>query len=294
MNAWTIRAAARWCCALAASLLVANGAAAQTAEPAGLVIDVQGSASTSSRGRIAILSGLEAGAELSLATGARVVVVNSASGRQFELTGPGAFRWAGGQVEVVRPGKVMVRETAGPAFGDVRLRTARIAQASISMRGPPAESADRMRLASPVSTWLLARPDAFRWQPAPGASGYRFQLTDSDGRTLHAARTMTTSVELPATVALDVGRTYGWMVEADLGGGRTADAWTEFGLAAPELRQRVERARPATGAGFADRVLYALLLEELGVREEATAQWRRLAAERPEDTELQARAQSVR
>jgi hypothetical protein len=263
---------------------------AQVPDPPGLVIDLQGAASVAGRGRVAILAGLAPGAELSLGAGARLVVVNSSTGRQFELTGPGAFRWAGGAIEIVRPGQLAVREPTGAVFNQVRLRTARLAQASIVMRGGAEEAG--LRLVSPVSTWLLERPKAFRWEPFAGAGAYRFQLTDSGGKPLHEARVTGTVVEMPAGVALEVGRTYGWQVKAELDGAKSAEGWTEFGLAAPDLRARVDGARPGAGTSFGDRLLYALLLEELGVREEAARSWAQLAAERPDDPDLRARARA--
>jgi hypothetical protein len=272
---------------LAAGLLVA-AAGAWAAEPPGLVIDVQGSATLGGK-RVAILTGLPSGEEIALAPAARVVVVHTQNGRQFELIGPGAFRWTGGRVEIVRPGELRVRESADAAFGDLRLRTGRIAQASISMRGTAAEST--IRLDSPVSTWLLEAPKSFRWQPVAGAAGYRFQLTDSNGKSLHEARTVAAAAELPASVVLEVGRTYGWQVQAELAGGRAVDGWTEFGVAGPDLRARVDRARPRADANFGDRLLYALLLDELGLREEAGQLWAQLARERPADPDLASRAQ---
>ena len=101
------------------------------------------------------------------------------------------------------------------------------------MRGPGEDAG--LRLVSPATTWLLERPLAFRWEPVAGARGYRFELTDSGGKPLHEARTAGTTVELPASVALEAGRTYGWQVKAELPGGKTTEGWTEFGLAAPDL-----------------------------------------------------------
>ena len=280
-----LRDLAAW---LAVGFALACAAGARASEPPGLVIDVQGEATLAGK-RVAILAGLPPGAEVALAPAARVVVVHTQNGRQFELIGPGAFRWTSGRVEIVRPGELRVRESADAAFGDLRLRTGRIAQASISMRGAPGES--KLQLASPVSTWLLEPPKSFRWQPVAGAVGYRFQLTDSNGKLLHEARTPAAAVELPASIALDTGRTYGWQVQAELPGGSVVDGWTEFGVAGPDLRARVDRARPRADASFGDRLLYALLLDELGVREEAERLWTQLARERPGDPDLRARAE---
>src|SRR5512147_2146016 len=89
---------------------------AQNADGPGLVLDVQGAATLDGRGKVAILAGLAPGTEVSLAPGARMVVLDNASGRQYELAGPGAFRWSAGRMEVVRPGQLAVREPTAPAF----------------------------------------------------------------------------------------------------------------------------------------------------------------------------------
>jgi len=273
---------------LAAAFALVCAAGAWASEPPGLIIDVQGEATLAGK-RVAILTGLPPGAEVSLAPAAKVVVVHTQNGRQFELIGPGAFRWASGRMEIVRPGELRVRESADATFGDLRIRTGRIAQASISMRGTPGES--KLELVSPVSTWLLEPPKSFRWQPVAGAASYRFQLTDSNGKVLHELRAAAPPVELPAGVVLEAGRTYGWQVQAELPAGRAVDGWTEFGVAGPDLRARVDRARPRADASFADRLLYALLLDELGLREEAGRLWEQLARERPGDLDLASRAQ---
>jgi len=266
-------------------------AAAQSPDGPGLVLDVQGAATIDGRGKAAILAGLAPGTEVSLAPGARMVVLDNASGRQYELAGPGAFRWSGGRMEVVRPGQLAMREPTAPAFRDVRVRTSRLAQASIAMRGNGDDGA--VQLGFPVATWLTERPDAFRWTAVSDATGYRFALTDGTGRALHEARVKVNTVELPAGVVLDPGRTYGWQVIADLADGKSVEGWTEFGVASPELRARIERARPAAGASFGDRVIHALLLEELGAREEARRLWAALSAERPGDADLAQRARGM-
>lgn len=278
-------------CLLVAACTAVAPAGARAQDGPGLVLDVQGAATLDGRGRVTILAGLAPGAEVSLAPGARVVVLDNASGRQYELTGPGAFRWTGSRIDMVRPGQLAVREPTVPAFRDVRVRTSRLAQASIAMRGNGDDGA--VQLGFPVATWLTERPDAFRWTAVSNATGYRFSLTDGTGRALHEARVKINTVELPGGIALEPGRTYGWQVIADLPDGKSIEGWTEFGVASPELRARIERARPAASASFGDRVIHALLLEELGAREEARRLWAALSAERPGDTDLAERARGT-
>ncbi len=256
------------------------------AEPTALVTDLQGGAAKSGGGRLAILAELGAGAQLELETGARVTVAHFASGRQFDLDGPGSFRLTAAGVEGADGGRVTARAPLAAVFRDVRLRPARVAQAIISMRG----SADDvpLRLVSPVGTWVLEDRPAFRWQPIAGVASYRFQLTDNTGRVLHETGASEPSAVLPESIMLQAGETYAWQVDATLPDGRVADGWTEFGIAGADRRKRLEAARPGAGASFSDRVLFALLLDDTGLREAASAVWDELARERPADPRLRA------
>jgi hypothetical protein len=257
---------------------------AWSAQPVAMVTDVQGAAGRTGAGALTILGELGAGAQLQLENGARVTVAHYASGRQFELEGPGAFRLTPAGVESTGAGRVTPRAPLAAAYRDVRLRPARIAQASISMRGGAGD--EQLRLESPVGTWVLENRPVFRWRTLGGVASYRFQLTDNTGRVLHEMGTGDTSAELPASVQLLPGQTYAWQVDATLPDGRAVDGWTEFGIAGPDRRERVEAARPGAGTSFGDRVLFALLLDDLGLREAAGAVWSELARERPADPRL--------
>jgi hypothetical protein len=50
--------------------------------------------------------------------------------------------------------------------------------------------------------------------------------------------------------------------------------------------ERLEKLKPAAGAGFSDWLMYALALEELKQTAEARPIWKKLAAERPEEPKL--------
>ncbi len=254
------------------------------AEPAAMVTDLQGAVVKSGSGRLAILAELGVGAQLELEPGTRVTVAHFASARQFDIDGPGTVRLTAIGVESVDGGRITARAPLAAAYRDVRLRPARIAQASISMRGG-AEDVP-LQLMSPVGTWILENEPVFRWRAIPGVAAYRFQLTDNIGRILYETGTSAASTALPEPIVLRPGQTYAWQVEALLPDGRTADGWTEFGIAGNDRRTRVEAARPLAGASFGDRVLFALLLEDTGLRQAAGALWDELALERPDEPRL--------
>jgi hypothetical protein len=54
----------------------------------------------------------------------------------------------------------------------------------------------------------------------------------------------------------------------------------------PEQEAAREKLRPADNAPFADWVVYAMGLEQIGLTGEAKAMWRKLSAQRPDDPKL--------
>jgi len=255
-----------------------------------LVIDTQGTSSQRSKARVELLSELAPGSELQLDAAARVVLVHTVTGVEYTLHGPGDFRWTNEGAQSLRGGgRITTREPLGGTLRGVSLRTGRLAQASIAMRGEG--QPEPLRLTSPVATWLLEMPREFSWQPGPGALSYRFELTDSRGTLIHVVESLTeTRLTLPPALGLEPGRTYAWQVTAHLPTGARLEGWTEFGVAGDSMRASASRAQPPADAGFSDRLLYAALLDTWGLREQADGEWRRLASDRPDEQRIRARA----
>jgi len=63
-----------------------------------------------------------------------------------------------------------------------------------------------------------------------------------------------------------------------------------FRTVSAEALQQVEQRRPADKAEFSDRLLFALMLREMGATQEAREAWARLATERSDLPELAAMA----
>jgi hypothetical protein len=54
----------------------------------------------------------------------------------------------------------------------------------------------------------------------------------------------------------------------------------------PEQEAQREKLRPAENAPFADWVVYAMGLEQIGLTSEAKGVWKKLSAQRPNDPKL--------
>lgn len=73
-------------------------------------------------------------------------------------------------------------------------------------------------------------------------------------------------------------------------GGVTPATFVMRSPVSPELRARVDAARPAANAPVSVRVAFAAWLEQMQLRDEARSYWKALAAERPGSAELKALA----
>lgn len=266
---------------------LASGAT-KAAESAALVTDLEGTAATVDGKPLTILSEVGAPSRIELRQGARVVLLHLGQGAQFEVRGPGSVAVTAAGIEAT--GVPVVRKAIMQAgFEGIRLRPSRSIQASASMRGRG--SATDITLLTPAGSWVTAERPKFRWAPVDSVEGsYRWVLSEPTGRVLADFRTRDTEFSLPAGVELVAGQTYGWQVTARLADGRVAEGWAEFGLADAGRRARAREARPAADASFSDRVVYALLLDELGLHEDAHSMWALLASERQDVPALRSMA----
>jgi hypothetical protein len=69
-------------------------------------------------------------------------------------------------------------------------------------------------------------------------------------------------------------------------GGVTPATFVMRGAVSPELRARIEAARPAPNAPVSERVAFAAWLEQMQLKDEARSYWKALAAERPDSAQL--------
>jgi hypothetical protein len=257
-----------------------------SAEPAALVLELSGDARLGNGRAVEMLQELQPMAELVLAASTHLVVLHHRAQASYALTGPGTF--------VIRTDSVQGTGSVAPpaakplstSYSNVRLRPAGVAQATVPMRG--AGGSGELELIAPVATWVLEARPMLRWAPAPAASSYEVQVTDTENRMLLETQTKAVSLAIPERVSLERGRIYGWQVTARLDDGSILQGWAEFGIADESLRARLEAARPASGAGLADRIAFALLLEALNAREAAGIEWRRMVEEHPGDARLRA------
>jgi hypothetical protein len=256
----------------AAGLALALCLGAHAAEPVAFVADLKGSATIEGDGKVNFLAELAAGTRLLLGTGARVAVTYASSGTEYTLVGPGEF--------LVTPSEVKAEKGAVPsrravmALSDpgIVARVSRAATASVRMRSVNPESAKALEY--PVNTRVATLQPALRWRGGEST----VTLTDAGGKE-HWKSKASSPARLPMKLA--PGTRYTWSV----GGPAGSVGQATFETLSPEAQAKAERAQ-AAAKSFADRVLYAFQLQDLGATQDAREVWAALASERPDLPEL--------
>ena len=267
-----------------AAALFAQGAGA---EPVAMATDVQGKAVLAAAGAkrdLAILAEIDAGTQVELAQGTRLVVVYLRSGEEYTATGPALIRFDDSAPQSISGAQPQRRASALEKGKGIRIRPVGVAQAAIVMRS--AKPAARIKLLTLAGSRTLEPSPEFRWQALEGARGYHFNLADATGRSVLEFDVAGESYRLPASVRLEEGVTYTWDLSTRLPDGRRYASAGDFSIVPAGQREEVEALRPAANAPLAERIAFAAWLEQQDLHDEARKYWKAAAAERPQDARL--------
>lgn len=265
--------------------LFVGGMSPALAQIVAFVTDLQGRATISRAGGqapVALLAEIPAGARIQLEAGARLSALYATSGEQYSAQGPGTVAFEATRPTAIDNAVVERRPAAGGQ--PVRLKTTGLAQGGMVMRGMG------LRPLSPSGTILQATPE-FAWEDSRQDPRYRFTLVDSTTAVVHREETAERMARLPPGVTLKPGMNYRWEVSVLSGETLVQTVQTLFRVAPEALAAQAESLRPPPGrASFADRVAYAMWLDQEGLGAEARRWWRGLAAERPDQAMLKSKA----
>lgn len=265
-----------------AALLLAVSLAAGAA-PVAFVADIRGNATIEGDGRLAFLTELSPGTRLLLGTNASAAITYAASGAEFSVTGPGKFLVSAEEVTAeagAKPRRRVVVVLGDPA---IVARAAQAATASVRMRGIAGAPPSTPSLEFPVATRIATLKPAMRWRSSPGEE-YTLVLLDASGKELWKGGRAKAEGTRPG-VPLAAATRYSWTVTAARG--MVGEA--QFETLSSEAIGRAERSRSGARR-FPDRVLHALLLQDIGAQQEAREAWAELSRERPDLPELSALA----
>ena len=145
---------------LVLALMGASFAAA--ADPLGMVIDVQGNA-TLGKNRVEMLSYLNAGNEIQIASGGSMTVTWYAGSKELKFAGPARLKVEPGGIKVLQGGAAQERSVAEEKVAATKTLPKRLGQAAINMRGmkpmTPEQETQRERLRpadnAPFGDWVI-------------------------------------------------------------------------------------------------------------------------------------------
>jgi hypothetical protein len=141
------------------------------------------------------------------------------------------------------------------------------------------------RASFPSEGNIASLQPVFRWHSDdPKAAAEFTLLVVGQDKPVHSAKAAGGTYRVPAKLRPETE--YVWSAVAtggELGAGK-------FRTLSADALARIEKRRPAERAEFSDRLLFALLLQEMGAVQEARESWARLAQERTDLPELSALA----
>ena len=259
-----------------AGFLLCAAAAAYATDPVAFVSDTQGDVVLDGVGRPPFLAELLPGSRLVIAAGGGAAVMYVVSGEEYSLKGPGEF--------VVRTDGVKAEKGAAPSRRTTAIRvsaatlvhTSKAATASLRMRGAPAPKAGRSGPVYPVNARIASLQPTLRWIGEPD-SEYSVVVTSAEGKDVFRGSAKGLSLRLP--IRLTAGQSYFWIYSG------AARGDSRFETLPSDAIALAEKAR-AGARTFADRVILALVLQELGAIQDSREVWAQLAAERPDIPEL--------
>ena len=264
-----------------ACLLLALAPGAHAANVA-FVADIRGNATIEGNGKVGFLAELAPGTRLLLGSGARAAITYAATGAEFTIVGPGEYMVTPAEVKMEK-GTAPVKRTVTtlPDTGPVT-RVSRAATASVRMRGLTAPAPAASVLEYPVDARVATLNPVLRWK-GEASSEAIVLVKDAAGKEVWKAKAQPNTA--PASLKLSPATSYTWTLMTAKG----PVAAAKFETLPAEALARVERSR-ASARSFSERVVHAVLLQELGAQHEAREAWAALSRERPDLPELAALA----
>lgn len=231
--------------------------------------------------RPALLAEVTKGQKIVVARDSVLFVMYAATGKEYVLRGPGEFVVK--DTEIVAPNGMppVVRNTEWRTTSKTLESAAQTSAASVRMRSVAQPKAPPAVMIFPTAGRIATLQPTLRWRSdaSPGAVELAMYVPGEE-KPVHSAVAGDGSYRVPAALRADTE--YVWTIAVagqELASGR-------FRTLPAEALQKIEVHRPAERAEFSDRVLFAVMLQEMGAQQEAREAWTRLSMERGDLPEL--------
>lgn len=261
-------------------------APAFAADGIAFITNMKGEVAVDGNPRPTLLAELGKGQKVTVGKDSQASVMYIASGKEYILKGPGDYWVKDTEITGAAGMSPATRNTEWRTSNKVLVQVAQTSAASVRMRSVAQPKVDTApRLLFPIQGSIATLQPTFRWQPADAKAQGEFALmVVGQDKPVHQSKAAGGAYRVPAKLKPDTD--YAWTVTSagsEIGTGR-------FRTLSQETLQQVERRKPNDKAEFSDRVLFALMLQEMGATQEANESWARLAQERADLPELAALA----
>jgi hypothetical protein len=268
--------------ALLAALFVA--APAFAGEGIAFITNIKGDIAVDGNPRPALLSELSRGQKIAVGRESQASVMYISNGKEYLLKGPADYVVKDTEIAGSTGVPPMTRETAWRTSDKVLVQVAQTSAASVRMRSIALPKPDNEpKLLFPTLGSVATLQPTFRWRAAdPKTSGDFVLLVAGHDKPVHLAKASGGTYRVPAKLLPDTD--YSWTVTVsgqELGSGR-------FHTLSHDALALVEKRKPSVRAEFSDRLLFTLMLQEMGATQEAHEAWATLAQERADLPELAA------
>ena len=263
------------------AIIFASAGAAFGADGIAFITNIKGEIAVDGNARPALLSELARGQRIAVGKESQASVMYITSGKEYILRGPAEYTVKDTEIVGSIAMPPVTRDTGWRTTNKVLAQVAQTSAASVRMRSIGKPKVEEATLLYPTQGAVATLQPTFRWRAVDKAQGDFMLIAVGQEKPLHLAKAAGGTYRVPARL-LTPDTEYAWTISVagnELGSGRFRT------LSQDELAQ-VETRRPSERADFSDRVLFALMLHEMGAVQEARESWARLAQERGDLPEL--------
>jgi hypothetical protein len=256
---------------------------AWAADGIAFISDMKGEIAVDGNPRPMLLSELAKGQRVTVGKDSQASVMYITTGKEYVLKGPADYLVKDTEIA----GSIMppvARSTEWRANTRVLSHVAQTSAASVRMRSVAAPKADNAVKAFPAEGAVATLQPVFRWKEEAKPAEFTLLVVGQD-KPVHIARSVNgATYKVPAKLRPETE--YAWTAVAagnEIGAGK-------FRTLSAEALTRLDKRRPSERAEFSDRLMFALLLQEMGATQEAREAWAKLSQERADLPELSALA----
>ena len=263
------------------AIVLALAAHAAGADGIAFITNIKGEISVDGNTRPALLSELTRGQKIVVGKESQASVMYIASGKDYILRGPADYLVKDNEVTGSVAMPPVTRDTAWRTTNQVLAQVGQTSAASVRMRSIGKPKGPEPVLIYPTLGAVATLQPTLRWH-ADNAKADVMILAVGQDKPLHQGKASSGAYKVPARLAPDTE--YLWTVSVagnELGSGK-------FRTLSSDALSRLERHRPPDKSDFSDRLLFALMLQEMGAVQDARESWARLAQERADLPELAA------